>query len=436
MHPLTLFKKDRLIRFSFLILLIFYLFLLSVNNVYAAENLNLDLEECIEIALENNLGYQISRNKVEVKEEQVKETRGANRINAKFQGGYIRMNEAPDMESIAEGDYSYLYTSGYGVPYISVNVSKVLYSGGKLETLADLAKAEQTIAINDLEINRQELIFKVTESYYRVLQAEGLKRVSEQALTQIKAHLETSRSLLEEGMIAPIDLNRINSQLSHLEHNLIRAENGYMMAVYNLNSTIGIPLQTSIQLRNTLSYEACGITLDEALDSARQYRPEMHNVNEQRVIMKGMVDIAKSNRKPQVVMNMESGLTGWKVAVIGEVSIFDGGINKSKIKQAELNLSQVEQSKKQLEQLIEFEVRSLFLNMKEAEKLFRVTEQGIKDSKESFRIAQVKYNEGIATNIEVIDAQSALIEAETNHLNALYDYNTSRAALIKAMGLF
>ena len=436
MYLLTLFKKDILIRFTFLILLIFYLFLLPANNVYCAETLSLDLEECIKIALENNLGYQISMNKVEVKEEQVKEARGASRINAKFQGGYIRMNEAPDMESIAEGDYSYLYSSGTGVPYISVNVSKVLYSGGKLETFIDLARAEQYIAVNDLEINRQELIFKVTESYYRVLQAEGMKKVSEQALTQIKAHLETSRSLLEEGMIAPIDLNRINSQLSHLEHNLIRAENGYMMAVYNLNSTLGIPLQTSIQLRNTLSYEACDIALDEALGSARQHRPEMHNVNEQRVIMKGMVDIAKSNRKPQVVMNMESGLAGWKGAVIGEVSIFDGGVNKSKIKQAELNLSQVEQSKKQLEQLIEFEVRSLFLNMKEAEKLFRVTEQGIKDSKESFRIAQVKYNEGIATNIEVIDAQSALIEAETNHLNALYDYNTSRAALIKAMGLF
>ena len=65
-------------------------------------------------------------------------------------------------------------------------------------------------------------------------------------------------------MIAPIDLNRINSQLSHLEHNLIRAENGYMMAMYNLNSTMGIPLQTSIQLKNSLSYEACDITLDEA----------------------------------------------------------------------------------------------------------------------------------------------------------------------------
>ena len=99
------------------------------------------------------------------------------------------------------------------------------------------------------------------------------------------------------------------------------------------------------------------------------------------------------------------------------------------------SLAQVEQSEKQALQLIEFEVRSLYLKMVEAEKLVKVTEQGIGDSEESFRIAQVKYNEGISTNIEVIDAQSALIEAETNHLNALYDYNTNRAALIKAMGL-
>ncbi len=239
---------------------------------------------------------------------------------------------------------------------------------------------------------------------------------------------------MAEGMIAPIDLNRIKSQLSNLEHNLIRAENGYDLAVYNLNSIMGIDLDTILQLQNDLSYEPCAITLDEALETAIQYRPENKNIAQQRIMMEGMVDIAKSNKNPQVVMNLESGLSGWQVAVMGEVPIFDGGVNDAKIKQAEINLSRVDQSEKQVEQLIEFEVRSAYLNMKEAEKLIKVTEQGIENSMESFRIAQVKYNEGIATNTEVIDAQSALIEAETNRLNALYDYNTSYAALIKAMG--
>ncbi|MDD4896983.1 MAG: TolC family protein, partial [Atribacterota bacterium] len=192
MNKSIAFTRGKSFWLSIFILLIVYIFLIFSEMAYSAESLSLDIEECIRIALENNLGYRISQSKVEAKEEQVKETKGATKINAKFQGGYIRMNEAPDMENIAEGDFSYLYSSGYGVPLISVKVSKVLYSGGKLKTLVELAEAEQSIAVNELEANKQELIYKVTEAYYRVLQAEGLKRVSEQALTQIKAHLETS----------------------------------------------------------------------------------------------------------------------------------------------------------------------------------------------------------------------------------------------------
>lgn len=428
-------KKEKCIWLSLLVFLLFSFYLFSSEEVYCSENMSLNIDDCIKIALENNLGFQISQSKVALKEEQSKEANAAKSINVKFQGGYIRMNDSPDMDSIAAGDFSYLFSSGQAVPLISINMSKILYSGGKLSTMVALARAEQNIAINDLEIYKQDLVYKVTEAYYRVLQAEGLKRVSEQALTQIKAHLETSQSLLAQGMIAPIDLNRINSQLFNLEHNLIKAENSYTMAIYNLNSILGIPLETMVNLENKLSYETHNIVLGEALQAAKQNRIEIANINEQQAILKGMVDIAKSNRRPQVIMNMESGLAGWKVAIMGEVPIFDGGVNKSKIRQAEINFSQAEQSKEQVDQLIEFEVRSTYLNMIEAEKLVKVTEQGIIDSKESFRISQVKYNEGVATNIEVIDAQSALIEAETNHLNALYNYNTSWAALMKAIGL-
>lgn len=412
------------------------LFLLISVSTLASQRLDLNLDRCIEIALEKNLGYQISQSSVEVKEAQSEEAEGAKKTNVKLKAGYIRMNEAPDPESIIEGDFSYLFSTGQGVPQISVSISKVLYSGGKLESFIEQAEADQSIALNELEQKKQEVIYQVTQAYYRVLQSEGLVRVSEQALTQINAHMENSQALLEEGMIAPIDLNRIKSQLSNLEHNLIKAENGYELAVYNLNSIMGIDLDTMINLQNNLSYKPCEVTFSEAMEAGTQHRPEIKNVGQQRIIMEGMVDIAKSSKKPQIVMNLESGLSGWQVAVMGEVPIFDGGINDAKIRQAEINLFQVDQSRGQVEQLIELEIRSAYLNMKEAEKLIRITEQGIEDSMESFRIAQVKYNEGIATNTEVIDAQSALIEAETNHLNALYDYNTSYAALIKAMGIW
>ena len=417
--------------------LLFGLIFSSVNHlvVFAASSpMNLNLEASIQIALENNIGYKIAKSMVDISQVQVKEAEGAKKINMKVQGGYLQMSETIDEEAIEAGDYSGLFAPGQGVPIISLSTTKILYSGGKMESLIDQAEANKQISLNDLEKEKQGVIYKVTEAYYQVLQTEGMKRVSAQAVKQMQAHLESSEALLKEGMIAPIDLNRIKSQLSNLEHNLIKAENGYKLTMYNLNSIMGIDLNTELVLENNLSYEPCEINLEDALVQAGENRSQIMNIALQRRIMEEMVDIAKSNRKPRVILSAESGITGWQAAVVAEYSLMDGGVNKAKIEQAELNLAQVDQSEQQVQQLIEFEVRSAYLNMKEAEKLIKVAEEGIKNSQESFRIAQVKYNEGIATNTEVIDAQSTLIEAETNHLNALYDYNINRAALIKAMG--
>ena len=419
-------------------LLLGLLFLtLSHLFIFAASSpMSLNLEESIQIALENNMGYKITESMVDLSQAQIKETEGAKKLNIKLQGGILQASETLDEADMAAGDYSNLFTLSPMVPIISISARRIMYSGGKIESLIDQAEANKQISLNDLEKEKQAIIYKVTEAYSQVLQTEGMKRVSTQAVKQMQAHLESSEALLKEGMIAPIDLNRIKSQLSNLEHNLIKAENGYKLTMYNLNSIMGIDLNTELVLENNLSYEPCEINLEDALVQAGENRMEMMNIAQQRRIMEEMVDVAKSNRKPQVIFSAESGIAGWQAMIVAEYSLLDGGINKAKIEQAEIKLAQVEQSEKQARQLIEFEVRSAYLNMKEAEKLIKVAEEGIKNSQESFRIAQVKYNEGIATNTEVIDVQGTLIEAETNYLNALYDYNTNRAALIKAMGTF
>ena len=413
------------------------LLILSVSHsiVFAASSsLLLNLEKSIQIALENNIDYKITGSMVDVSQAQIDEAEGAKKLNIKLRGGYLQMSETLDEEDIAAGDFSNLFSIGQGAPIVSIQASKILYSGGQLNAFVDQAEANKQISLNELEQEKQEIIYKVTQAYYQILQAEGLKKVSSQAVKQMQAHLETSEALLKEGMIAPLELNRIKSQLSNLEHNLIKAENGFELTMYNLNSIMGIVLNTELVLENNLSYEPCEIILEEALVQAIENRPEIMNIEQQRRIMENMVDVAKSNKKPQVVLSAESGITGWQATIVAEYSLLDGGVNKAKVEQAEINLAQVDQNEEQVKQLIEFEVRSAYLNMKEAEKLIKVAKEGIENSQESFRIAQVKYNEGIATNTEVIDAQSALIEAETNHLNALYDYNTARAALVKAMG--
>jgi len=432
---MKLIKKCFFYRQFYLIVIGIAIFLMNCSFAFSASSsLKINLDKCIQTALENNLGFKIAASAVDVTEVQIDEAKASKKLNIKLQGGYLQMSETLDEEDMQAGDFSDLFSLGQGAPIISVKANQILYSGGKLTSYIEQAEANKQIALNDLESEQQEVIFRTTEAYYQGLKAEGIKKVSAQAVKQMQAHLEDSEALLKEGMIAPIDLNLIKSQLSNLEHNLIKAENGFELAKFNLNSIMGIGLNTELILENNLSYEPCEIKLEEALLLALKNRPETKNLSQQRTIMQGLLDVAKSNKKPQVVLNAESGITGWQAAIVAEYSLFDGGANKAKIKEAEINLEQMDQNEKQVKQYIEFEVRSAFLNMQEAEKLIMVTEEGIENSRESFRIAQIKYNEGITTNAEVIDAQSTLIEAETNQLNALYNYNTARAALVKAMG--
>jgi len=97
--------------------------------------------------------------------------------------------------------------------------------------------------------------------------------------------------------------------------------------------------------------------------------------------------------------------------------------------------------KKQTEQArqsrdsVQLEVRQAFLNMKEAEKRIETSKVAVDKAEEDFKIAQVRYSAGVGTNLDVIDAQLALTQAKTNNIQALYDYNTSKAKLDKAMGI-
>ena len=90
---------------------------------------------------------------------------------------------------------------------------------------------------------------------------------------------------------------------------------------------------------------------------------------------------------------------------------------------------------KQTKDDIELEVRQDYLSLRNAEKRIATTQVTVDQALENYHIAQVRYASGVGTNLDVMDAESALTLAKTNNVQALYDYNTSKAQLDKAMGI-
>ncbi|MEG1160133.1 MAG: TolC family protein, partial [Acidaminococcaceae bacterium] len=103
--------------------------------------------------------------------------------------------------------------------------------------------------------------------------------------------------------------------------------------------------------------------------------------------------------------------------------------------QARGNRYKAEEAYRQTTDNVQLDVRNSYLNLKEAEKRISTSYVAVAKAEEDYHIAQVRYQAGVGTNTDVIDAQVALTQAKTNYVQALYDYNTSNATLERAMGI-
>jgi outer membrane protein TolC len=134
-------------------------------------------------------------------------------------------------------------------------------------------------------------------------------------------------------------------------------------------------------------------------------------------------------------------ITTWQATAQIALPIFDGGAARARMRQAKADIASAEVGLRQTEDLVTLEVRQAYLTLVQARDRVVVTTQALAQAQEAFRLARVRYNAGVSQAgisplLEVSDAQTALTAAQTNQVNALYDYNNARARLDRAIGRY
>ena len=180
---------------------------------------------------------------------------------------------------------------------------------------------------------------------------------------------------------------------------------------------------------------------------SEQHRPELKQAEYAIDSAEAALVVARSGHMPKVYANASNNWGGngsdwpgdddenWSVGVTASMNVFDSGVTWSKIHAAQENLAKAKESQRQIKDNVELEVRTDYLNLREAEKRITTTQVAVASAEEDYHIAVVRYQAGVGTNIDVMDAQEALTQAKTNYYQALYNYNTSKAALNTSMGV-
>ncbi|MBQ7318371.1 MAG: TolC family protein [Phascolarctobacterium sp.] len=271
----------------------------------------------------------------------------------------------------------------------SITASMPLYTGGALSGAIKSAKASYKSALVGVQKSYNDMRSTVTNGYYTVLQADDMQVLGRESVERLAEHLKNVKAQYDVGVVAKVDVLRSEVELANAQQSLIKAENAYKIAEANFNKIIGLPLATNLFLEDTLTYTPYDKDLAYCLDYASQNRPELEQAKQGVEAARGAVKQARSGYQPQIsAFASQSWATGdghwpadeeenWAVGVNVNLTIFDTGVTRAKSHAAEANYFSAQENYRDTIDAVMLDVRSQYLNMREAEKRISTTEVAV-----------------------------------------------------------
>ena len=329
---------------------------------------------------------------------------------------------------------------------ISVNIP--LYTGGLVEGQIDVAKLGKTNAQEEILRVEQATKYSAIQGYYGLLAYQELQGVYHEAVDNLQGHLDNVLAQYNVGTKAKVDVLSSDVSLANAKTTAITADNNVAVAESNLNNILGLPLETKLNLADhQLPFDTYNISLQEATDYAMKYRPEVLQAAIAVQEAERNIDIADAGNKPTVAITggndwadntfpgIDANKRSWKVAAGVTYNFYDGGATKAKVNQAKQDLLVARETEQKTREAVQLEVKQAYLNIRSAAQKVEETQTVVDQARENYRIQNIRYQAGVGINLDVLDAQLSLNEAQVNHIQALYDYNVGIAKLEQVMGV-
>lgn len=451
-----------------------------------AEVVELSLEDAISSAMRRSDEARLARTQVEVAETQVASARSAALPQIDANLGYTRtfrslfdtgasfelpdsLRFSPDPSLPLAERVKYLEDfaplAGLGgmgslfgnLPFgqrnaysAGISATQLLYSGGRVGAALDIARNYREASSLQLHEELAEVEFQVKSAYYQALFAEELVGAATEALSQAERFLDEERLRFEAGRASELDLLRAEVARENLRPRLVEAQNAAELARLNLLRLVGLPLTQQVRLSTPLEMPAAagggGVEVDP-LELRR--RPALEALERQVEMREGQVRVARGSYLPSVALQMSYGRqifptdpfrlegewrTDWSATVGVQIPIFSGLRRKAELDQARVELERARLQLEQTRKLVELEYEQARGERSRALAEIEARGRTVEQAQRVYDLTALRYERGLATQLEVSEARLALLQARTNHAQALMDYHTAEARLARAVG--
>ncbi len=281
--------------------------------------------------------------------------------------------------------------------------------------------------------------------FLQVVQAQQLEQVAAENVSRAAAHLQDARARVEAGTAPGYDAIRAEADVENANNGLVAAHAAVEQTLAVLKTLLVIDVTKPLRLESPKTQGLTTIDVADAIKASAAHRSEVRAVDAAYRLAETRVRLADTAKKPDVsavatyARQASSGFGGvgesWTIGVQASQVIFDHGLTRAMVQQAEANARAADLAAKQTREQIAQQVYQAWVSLRQAAEQIVDAEKGAAAAEEAMRIADLSYREGVSTPVQVTDARTALISAHANLVNARFGYELARVALEAATGV-
>ena len=338
----------------------------------------------------------------------------------------------------------------------SVMVRQPIYMGGAIIAANKIADIGEQIADNDLDMQTQQTLYSIDQAYWLAVSLKQKYKLATSYHELVKKLNEDVHKMIQQGVATKADGLKVDVKVNEAEMKITQAEDGLVLSKMLLCQLCGIPMNQQITLadedKESLALSGTPVDTEHqrvaASDSAMSTRPELRMLQNTLDISKQATNLVRAVYLPHVALTggytisnpnvfngFEKKFGVWNVGVIVQVPVwnwFDGAY-KVRAAKAASNIAQMNLD--DTREKIHLQIAQSQFKVKEAQKKLSMAMKNIDSAEENLRCANLGFKEGVMEVTDVMAAQTAWQQAQSQKIDAEIDVKLTQVGLNKALGI-
>ena len=358
------------------------------------------------------------------------------------------------LDGVGAGIVDAFHTDTRNMFAASVMLTQPLFMGGSLIAMNKMADLNEDMASNSADATRQATLYNIDKAYWTVVSLKHKKRLAESYLELVRKLDSDVGKMIREGVATRADGLKVGVKVNEAEMTLTQVDNGLALAKMLLCQLCGMDVNEDITLADednkelATAAEAMEADMDSHNIMVSESRPELRVLQNAVDISKQIVNVAKAGHLPKVMLtggymttnpNVYNGFQRrfagtWNIGVMVSVPVWNWNDVTYKVRAAKNQAMIAELELNDVREKVELQVSQGNFRVNEAAKKLRLANASTKRAEENLRCANLGFREGVMQSTEVMEAQTAWLQAQSQRIDAEIDVKLSRVNLKKALG--